>query len=290
MTSATSQADTAQAQLSLFQDPCPHRPNQPSTNITAPTPPFRLDNYELIRSRRKTISLVIRNAQLIVRAPMRAPQYWIREVVASKADWIQTQIHNQVLQRNDVIRILDHHSVAINGVEHLLCFRCNKASVHRSIAGNNRRGKLTQDQQIFHFSFPDGAETPDQEALATALFLRWLKENAATLLDQHVQRLCRQHRFEEALKTTRYRMTRSKWGHCTAEGNIQLNPAIALAPEFVRDYVIIHELCHLRHRNHSSNFWNLVANCDPNWKNAERWLDNEGHRVAIGSLLANVEK
>ncbi len=86
----------------------------------------------------------------------------------------------------------------------------------------------------------------------------------------------------DKLGAINYRYTRTKWGHCTSEGNIQYNPFIALAPLYVVDYIIAHEVCHLRHRNHSKNFWNLVGKVCPQWQQAEAWLDSEGHRISIG--------
>ncbi|MFB1001890.1 MAG: M48 family metallopeptidase, partial [Pseudomonadales bacterium] len=78
-----------------------------------------------------------------------------------------------------------------------------------------------------------------------------------------------------------YRRTTSKWGHCTSEGNIQYNPLLMLAPQFVVDYIIAHEVCHLRHANHSKQFWNLVDGVYPQRNHAENWLKQHGHRLAI---------
>ena len=251
--------------------------------------PIGLEDCELIRSRRKTLSLVVRNAKLVVRAPLRAPQYWIREVIASKQAWIHQQIDSQLQQREEVIRILDRGTLCINGKIWRVCFDCSAAGAHTKIARNNKCGKLLAKDQVFHISFPSGVANADKERLATNLFLSWLKKNASDLLNTYVKRLCEQQGFNELLKGINYRITRSKWGHCASNGEIQLNPVIALAPESVRDYVITHELCHLRHRNHSARFWSLVEKHDPNWQAAEQWLGEQGHRVAVGSLLSAPE-
>lgn len=62
------------------------------------------------------------------------------------------------------------------------------------------------------------------------------------------------------------RNQRSRWGSCSKRGNLNFNYKIALLPEALADYVIVHELCHLREFNHSKKFWNLVSLAIPNYK------------------------
>lgn len=81
------------------------------------------------------------------------------------------------------------------------------------------------------------------------------------------------------------RCQRSKWGSCTAKGNLNFNCLLMLAPEAVLDYVVIHELCHLRHMDHSKAFWAEVASLDPDHKAHRKWLRENG-----GALLRRAEE
>jgi predicted metal-dependent hydrolase len=65
---------------------------------------------------------------------------------------------------------------------------------------------------------------------------------------------------------------RTRWGSCSAAGNITLNWKLMMAPAEVVDYVIIHELAHRKHMNHSKKFWDMVGHYCPNWKKHRRWL------------------
>ena len=72
------------------------------------------------------------------------------------------------------------------------------------------------------------------------------------------------------------RNQRSRWGSCARDGNIALNFRLIQMPRAVRDYVLLHELMHLRQQNHSRRFWRLVAEACPDFREAEEWLRVEG--------------
>ena len=75
------------------------------------------------------------------------------------------------------------------------------------------------------------------------------------------------------------RNQRSRWGSCSSRGSITLNWRLILVPDFVRDYVMIHELMHRRELNHSKRFWRHVAAACPRVDEARRWLRTEGQRL-----------
>lgn len=77
------------------------------------------------------------------------------------------------------------------------------------------------------------------------------------------------------------RNQRSRWGSCSASGTISLNWRLVQAPEFVRDYIIYHELMHRREMNHSNRFWRQVAEVCPGWRDAERWLKQNGSLLGL---------
>ena len=79
------------------------------------------------------------------------------------------------------------------------------------------------------------------------------------------------------------RNQRSRWGSCSSAGNLNLNCLLMLAPPEVRDYVIVHELCHRKEMNHSPAFWAEVEKVLPDYQERKKWLKENGH-LLIGRL------
>lgn len=77
------------------------------------------------------------------------------------------------------------------------------------------------------------------------------------------------------------RNQRARWGSCSGNGTISLNWRLVQTPEFVRDYIIYHELMHLREMNHSARFWARVEEVCPGWRDAELWIKRNGSLVGL---------
>lgn len=83
------------------------------------------------------------------------------------------------------------------------------------------------------------------------------------------------------LKTVTVRNQRSRWGSCSAGGAVSLNWRLVQTPDSIRDYIIYHELMHLKEMNHSERFWSRVTEVCPWWRDAERWLKRNGGLLGL---------
>jgi predicted metal-dependent hydrolase len=83
-------------------------------------------------------------------------------------------------------------------------------------------------------------------------------------------------RLGVAYRRIAIRDTRSRWGSCSPRGTLSFSWRLALAPRAVLDYVVVHELCHLVHHDHSRRFWSLLAKVRPTYRDEEAWLDAYG--------------
>lgn len=72
---------------------------------------------------------------------------------------------------------------------------------------------------------------------------------------------------------------KKRWGSCSSKGNLNFNWRVIMAPEMVVDYLVVHEMCHLVHLNHSRDFWHLVATIIPDYKERRNWLKKNGYKL-----------
>ena len=72
---------------------------------------------------------------------------------------------------------------------------------------------------------------------------------------------------------------KTRWGSCSAKGTLSFNWRLMLAPPAVLDYVVVHELCHLSHMDHSDSFWKKVESVYPDYRTARKWLKDHGHEL-----------
>lgn len=108
---------------------------------------------------------------------------------------------------------------------------------------------------------------------------RVLRRHAVADLPPRVRELAKAHGLEVRISAVSVRNQRTRWGSCSARGKISLNWRLVQVPPLVRDYVILHEIAHLVHLNHSARFWKLVESLCPGYRAQEAWLKRSGRSV-----------
>jgi predicted metal-dependent hydrolase len=112
--------------------------------------------------------------------------------------------------------------------------------------------------------------SPKDPAKPRELLNAWYQEQAGKLFAERAAFWA--ERMQLKYRALRIKDQRTLWGSCSREGNINFNWRVVLAPPAVLDYLVIHELAHLREMNHSRRFWALVAAQCPDWKQHRAWL------------------
>jgi len=235
--------------------------------------------YRLVRSKRRSLSIGVSRGEVVVRAPIQAPLYWINDAVNEKASWIYQQISIEKKQSSEIYRIID--GAIINVIGSQLAIEISPVKTMRA----NQKPIIRETEKTltieYSTSHTANSNANTAEYWSTQLFFDWIKYKANSYMGDQTQQFAKKIGLIHLLEKINYRRTRSKWGHCTSKGEIQYNPLIMLAPKWVVDYIIAHEVCHLRHRNHSKRYWQLVEKTYPEYKRAEKWLAEHGHRLAI---------
>ena len=122
---------------------------------------------------------------------------------------------------------------------------------------------------------------PSAQEKLSAAELKELTEQAKSILSEKLAYYAPLVGVTYGRVTVRHQKTR--WGSCSAKGNLNFNCLLVLAPSQVQDYVIVHELCHIRHLNHSAQFWALVETILPDYAASRKWLKVNGTKL-IGKL------
>lgn len=107
------------------------------------------------------------------------------------------------------------------------------------------------------------------------LYIKWLKERAIEYIPSRVKELSLQFGFE--FNNIKIKNMSSRWGSCTSKKNLCFNLKLMYFNSNIIDYVIIHELCHLKEMNHSKKFWKLVEGIIPNYRDYKQQLNNFIH-------------
>lgn len=150
-----------------------------------------------------------------------------------------------------------------------------------------RSAGCTLKQAALHISF---TQTPGllsfsaaQKSQIKRQLQNWYQQQTHAYLAQKVPELAAQ--IGVGVSAIQVKTYKSRWGSCYADGRIQFNWKLLQAPEWVVDYVIVHELCHLHHANHSPAFWALVNHHYPQTPQAKRWLKTHG--MALMAFLTD---
>ena len=146
--------------------------------------------------------------------------------------------------------------------DRILCFLSEKASWIRMQQGRMQERENMRQQARIHL---DAAQEKE------------LRERAKSVLAQRTAYFARQVGVTYGRITVRDQKTR--WGSCSQTGNLNFNFRLILAPSEVLDYVVVHELCHRRQMNHSTQFWQEVAQVLPDYRKRKAWLTENGWRL-----------
>ena len=106
---------------------------------------------------------------------------------------------------------------------------------------------------------------------------RWYRREARRLVTDSVEREAARLKLE--YQAIAVRDQRTRWGSCSRHGALSFNWRLAIAPRAVREYVVVHELCHLRELNHSKAFWRLLDEALPGWREHRLWLREHGREL-----------
>jgi hypothetical protein len=203
--------------------------------------------------------VIEQDGSLTVRAPQRFSRANIDQLVLEKAGWIR--------ERQAWVR---QHSTAPHRYEEGELFYYLGKTYPLSYADRQKQPLILID--TFQLDRPSKTQ-------AKKVFNAWYRDQARQIIGERASILANLHHL--VFKDLHITSARTRWGSCSSSGALNFTWRLVMAPLEVIDYVIIHELAHLKIHNHSSEFWNYVEQLSPNYRTLRKWLEDNGGRFNL---------
>ena len=224
---------------------------------------------EVVRSIRRTAALHIVGSDLQIRVPNNLGDERVAAILKQKRPWIRTKVA-------ELKQVLPHRSKELVSGESF------------PYLGRHYRLKIQEGHQVgvclsggYLRATVRPSEQGDQREVRIQQYLQnWYRSRALKHLQEKTDRYALQIGVSPAWVSVRN--FRSRWGSCDKQGGLTFNWNIIKAPNSIVDYVVIHELCHLLHPNHSKAFWQQVARYDRSFAAHKNWL-----KINSGVLITN---
>ena len=221
---------------------------------------------EIIRSnKRKTIAIQISEVAIIVRTPYWYSKYAIDSFIIKNSNWIQKKIYEKkTKEKYEPKRFINLEKFTLIGQDYKL----------KIIDSTLDEPKIVDNLIIVKKG--NSFERNDFIKEQTIKLLKKIAEQ--TLIE-------RTNYYSEIIgakpRSIRIKNYKSRWGSCSSKRELSYNWRIIFSPLIIIDYLVVHELCHLIHFNHSSKFWKLVETIIDDYKDRKKWLKDNGFKLNI---------
>ena len=218
--------------------------------------------YELIKSnRRKTSQITVTPSGIIVRIPKNKSDLDTKSMIQKKLPWIfekQKYYSQQIFQSPQTI--FENNSV----VPYL-------GKNYKIVISYRDTQKVTKFKNIITFHIHNKNHT---SSYIKSMYQNWLKSNAELYFNRIIQKYTSIMNVKPTKITLKNMINR--WGSATQKNEINLNINLMKAPINVIEYVILHEMCHLKIKQHSHYFWSMLSSYMPEYKINVKWLEMNG--------------
>ncbi len=224
--------------------------------------------FEVSYRDRKTLAISITPPdRILVMSPIGLGEDLIKEKVKSKGKWIIKKILDfKDLGYTPLKReFVNGESFMYLGRNYLLDITIDKGLIRPKVQLLDKRLEVA-------------SPTKDENILRKALE-KWYRREAKKVINKRVNFY--KPKFSIEPREVKIKEQKKRWGSCSSNGNLLFNFRIVMAPSSVIDYIVVHEMSHLIHKNHSAAFWSLVENILPDYKERRKWLKDYGVRMDL---------
>lgn len=223
--------------------------------------------YDIIRTNRKTIGIIVDPEQgVVVRSPKYVTEDKVNELIKNKSDWILEKI-----EKVQEIKPAPRPKEFLSGEKLPYLGRRYRIKLIR----DDKKGvevKLIRAKFMIraHSKFSE----EERREMVKEKLIQWYRSKSDIKIRERVD-IYKEKLVVEPENIT-VKKQEKRWGSCSSLGNLNFNWKLIMAPVSVLDYVVVHELIHLIHPNHSRDFWSLVETIIPDYKEKREWLRING--------------
>ena len=228
-------------------------------------------DYQVRRSKRrkKTVQITVDSGGVHVAAPMTTPDSELQAIVRKRAPWILNHASQSTLEAAPK-RFVSGETLPYVG-------RNVRILVEAADVGHPN---VRFDHWRFRIAVPRALKDEERYQSIRRAFIRWYRDRAAERLEAIVERWW--HRLGHGeMSLVLIRDQRQRWGSCAPDGTLRFNWRAVMLKHALIEYVVVHELAHLTHRNHSTDFWNLVSKAMPDAQQRRLRLREEGRALPL---------
>ncbi len=228
--------------------------------------------YRIIRTKRKTIGITVEiTGEIKVSAPLYTDERQIIEVVKNKSSWIieKLTVVEEIRKNVAIKQFVDGEKLLFLGKEYEL--KMVDTDIHDA--------KVFPQEDIITVHIPKSMQNENRKQLAREALVIWYKKHFSEIANERIKEYSQQLRVTPCKVTIKEQKT--IWGSCSSKGNINLNWRLVMAPIYIIDYVVVHELCHMKVMSHSKDFWNQVELIMPDYTERRKWLKENGHKLVL---------
>ncbi len=221
-----------------------------------------LIDYDLLRSERKSIVITIeRDGKVLVNAPLDLDDNEIEKYIYKKRFWIWEKL---AIKKSVTENVYEKKFISGESFSYL---------------GRNYRLQIVEDNQELKLKNGWFVLGKKKQEKAKETFKNWYTNHLKTKIDERLELICTNVKIDKP--NFKIMELGFRWGSCTKEGSLNFNWKIAMAPISVIDYVIIHEIVHLKEHTHNEKFWKEVSKFMPKYLEKKEWLRLNGYSLDI---------
>lgn len=229
--------------------------------------------YDIIRSNRKTIGITVDHKKgVIVRSPSKLSDETIRDLVRHKSGWILEKL-DMVSQ----IKPEPRPKEFLSGEKLPYLGRKYRLKVIEDPEANEVKVQLYHGK--FYIRVRADITGRERSQLIRQHLIKWYREHADSRIRERVEYY--QNKIGITPNSINVKKQEKRWGSCSSKGNLNFNWKLIMAPMAIIDYIVVHELVHLVHPNHSKKFWSMVEFIISDYKERQEWLRINGNLLYI---------